>query len=218
MIWSKSFRSGEEAMCHSLQNIEHHHFKFEGHRSPGDVHVHFFGTAALSFGDGVKLQDGDVMQVASRASAARCAIRFVWRLASRFSQRNSLEMRKCYGKPRVAILGLGIMGSGMAGRVFQRGFPLVVYNRNRDKAGAARRKGRDGRNRRERSGIAGRHYHQRGGGRRRFARSLAGGKRGAGRRGTGFSADRIQHADRWLGTTTGAIRRHRRNANSWMRR
>jgi 3-hydroxyisobutyrate dehydrogenase len=31
---------------------------------------------------------------------------------------------------RVAILGLGIMGSGMAGRVLGGGFPLVVYNRN----------------------------------------------------------------------------------------
>jgi 3-hydroxyisobutyrate dehydrogenase len=37
-------------------------------------------------------------------------------------------------KPRVAILGLGIMGSGMAGRVLSAGFPLVVFNRNRDKA------------------------------------------------------------------------------------
>jgi hypothetical protein len=51
-------------MCHSLQNIEHHHFKFEGHRRPGDVHIHFFGTASLSFGDGVRLEDGDVMHVA----------------------------------------------------------------------------------------------------------------------------------------------------------
>ena len=33
-------------------------------------------------------------------------------------------------KPRVAILGLGIMGSGMAGRLLSAGFPLVVYNRN----------------------------------------------------------------------------------------
>jgi hypothetical protein len=63
-IWSKSFHTGEAAMCHSLQNIEHHHFKFEGHRRPGDVHVHFFGTAALSFGDGVRLQDSDMMEVA----------------------------------------------------------------------------------------------------------------------------------------------------------
>jgi hypothetical protein len=64
VLWSKSFQTGEAAMCHSLQNIEHHHFKFEAHRRPGDVHVHFFGTAALSFGDGVRLQDSDVMQVA----------------------------------------------------------------------------------------------------------------------------------------------------------
>ena len=63
-LWSKTFRTGEGEMCHSLQNIEHHHFKFEGHRRPGDVHVHYFGTDALSFSDGVQLEDGDVMQVA----------------------------------------------------------------------------------------------------------------------------------------------------------
>jgi hypothetical protein len=50
-------------MCHSLRNIEHHHFKFEAHRRPGDVHVHFFGACALSFGDGVSLADGDVMEI-----------------------------------------------------------------------------------------------------------------------------------------------------------
>jgi hypothetical protein len=65
VLWSKSFRTGEAAMCHSLQNIEHHHFKFEGHRRAGDVHIHFFGTASLSFGDGVRLENGDVMHVAA---------------------------------------------------------------------------------------------------------------------------------------------------------
>ncbi len=65
MLWSKSFRTGESEMCHSLKNIEHHHFKFETHRRPGDVHVHFFGTDCLSFSDQVRLQDGDVMQVAA---------------------------------------------------------------------------------------------------------------------------------------------------------
>jgi hypothetical protein len=64
VLWSKEFRTGEAEMCHSLQNIEHHHFKFEGHRRPGDVHVHFFGTDCLSFSDGISLKDGDVMQVA----------------------------------------------------------------------------------------------------------------------------------------------------------
>ena len=62
-IWSKDVATGEENMCHSLANLEHHHFKFEGHRQPGDVHVHFFGAHSLSFSDGIALQDGDWMQV-----------------------------------------------------------------------------------------------------------------------------------------------------------
>ena len=61
--WSGSFRTGESEMCHSLRNLEHHHFKFEAHRRPGDVHVHFFGTDCLSFGAGVQLEDGDAIQV-----------------------------------------------------------------------------------------------------------------------------------------------------------
>ena len=36
--------------------------------------------------------------------------------------------------PRVAILGLGLMGSGMARRLLGAGFPLTVYNRSADKA------------------------------------------------------------------------------------
>lgn len=63
-LWSKEIRTGEEEMSHSLRNLEHHHFKFAGHRRPGDVHVHYFGACALSFGDDVRLVDGDVMRVA----------------------------------------------------------------------------------------------------------------------------------------------------------
>jgi 3-hydroxyisobutyrate dehydrogenase len=37
-------------------------------------------------------------------------------------------------KPRVAFLGLGIMGSGMARRILGAGFPLTVYNRSPEKA------------------------------------------------------------------------------------
>ncbi|HVT89120.1 MAG TPA: NAD(P)-dependent oxidoreductase [Tepidisphaeraceae bacterium] len=37
-------------------------------------------------------------------------------------------------KPRVAILGLGIMGTGMARRVLGAGFPLTVFNRTKEKA------------------------------------------------------------------------------------
>jgi hypothetical protein len=62
-LWSKQISTGEENMCHSLANLEHHHFKFDGHRQPGSVHVHFFGAGALSFGDGIVLQDGDWTEV-----------------------------------------------------------------------------------------------------------------------------------------------------------
>jgi hypothetical protein len=62
-FWSKEILTGEKEMCHSLRNIEQHNFKFETHRRPGDVHVHYFGACALSFGDGVELADGDVMEV-----------------------------------------------------------------------------------------------------------------------------------------------------------
>jgi hypothetical protein len=62
-VWWKRIASGEAEMSHSLRNIEHHHFKFEAHRRPGDVHVHFFGAHSLSFGEGIALRDGDVMVV-----------------------------------------------------------------------------------------------------------------------------------------------------------
>ncbi len=62
-VWSKNIRSGEAEMCHNLANIEHHHFKFATHRRPGDVHVHYYGADYLSFGDGFRLADGDVMSV-----------------------------------------------------------------------------------------------------------------------------------------------------------
>lgn len=63
VLWSRAITTGESAMCHSLANIEHHHFKFPFHRRPGDLHIHFFGADAFSFGDGVRLEDGDVMEV-----------------------------------------------------------------------------------------------------------------------------------------------------------
>ena len=62
-LWSRAIATGEQEMCHSLRNIEHHHFKFPLHRRPGDVHVHFLGAVALSFGHGITLEDGDVMEV-----------------------------------------------------------------------------------------------------------------------------------------------------------
>ncbi len=63
IIWSQEIVTGEKEMCHSVANIEHHHFKFEGHRRPGDVHVHYFGACSLSFGAGILLEHGDIMEV-----------------------------------------------------------------------------------------------------------------------------------------------------------
>jgi hypothetical protein len=62
-FWHREIVSGEENMCHSLANMEHHHFKFAGHRQPGDVHVHFFGANALSFAQNIALREGDVMEI-----------------------------------------------------------------------------------------------------------------------------------------------------------
>ena len=64
-LWEKPFVSGEANMSHSLANLEHHHFKYTLFRRPGDVHVHFFGTATLSFSEGVQTQDGDVFEIAA---------------------------------------------------------------------------------------------------------------------------------------------------------
>lgn len=65
VIWEKPFVSGEDNMSHSIENLEHHHFKYEIFRQPGDVHVHMFGTATLSFADNIVTRDGDVFEIAS---------------------------------------------------------------------------------------------------------------------------------------------------------
>ena len=67
VIWGKEFLTGEENMSHSIANLEHHHFKYDPFRRPGDAHVHFFGTATLSFSDGVRCQIGDVFEIEADA-------------------------------------------------------------------------------------------------------------------------------------------------------
>jgi hypothetical protein len=62
-VWEKGFATGEANMSHSLANLEHHHFKYAQFRRPGDVHVHFFGSATLSFGDGVEVRPGDMFEI-----------------------------------------------------------------------------------------------------------------------------------------------------------
>jgi hypothetical protein len=63
VLWEKPFVSGEANMSHTFANLEYHHFKYNLFRAPGDVHVHMFGTATLSFGDGIRTQEGDVFEI-----------------------------------------------------------------------------------------------------------------------------------------------------------
>jgi hypothetical protein len=65
--WQKPFLSGEANMSHHIANLEYHHFKYALFRRPGDVHVHVFGTATLSFADGIRVEPGEVFEIEAEA-------------------------------------------------------------------------------------------------------------------------------------------------------
>src|SRR5580692_1160118 len=67
VVWEKPFLSGEQNMSHTIANLEAHHFKYALFRRPGDVHVHYFGTATLSFSEGIKPEKGDWFEIESEA-------------------------------------------------------------------------------------------------------------------------------------------------------
>lgn len=62
-VWQGELLSGEANMCHSIANLEQHHFKYAGFRRPGDVHVYFFGASGLSTAAGISASPGDVFEV-----------------------------------------------------------------------------------------------------------------------------------------------------------
>ena len=62
-IWQAELATGEINMVHTLANLEHHHFKYAQFRRPGDLHLHFFGAAALSFAEGIRVQSGDLFEI-----------------------------------------------------------------------------------------------------------------------------------------------------------
>ncbi|HXF18515.1 MAG TPA: AraD1 family protein [Burkholderiales bacterium] len=64
-LWSEDWLSGEANMCHSIGNLEHHHFKYRDFRHPGDVHVHFYGAATGSFTKKIETRVGDVFEIHS---------------------------------------------------------------------------------------------------------------------------------------------------------
>ena len=63
--WEKAFVSGEQNMSHSIENLEYHHFKYGLFKRPGDVHIHFFGTATLSVADNISVEAGETFEVES---------------------------------------------------------------------------------------------------------------------------------------------------------
>ena len=65
VVWSGDWLSGEDNMCHSIANLEHHHFRYRQFRTPGDVHVHYFGAATGSFTQKVETRPGDVFEIAA---------------------------------------------------------------------------------------------------------------------------------------------------------
>jgi hypothetical protein len=67
VIWESPFLTGEANMSHTIANLEYHHFKYPMFRRPGDVHVHFFGTATLSFADEVRCEPGDLFDISADA-------------------------------------------------------------------------------------------------------------------------------------------------------
>lgn len=78
--WEKAFLTGESNMCHSLENLEYHHFKYKQHRRPGDLHVHFFGTATLSYSDGFQPESGDVFEIMIPEFGHPLRNRLVWQI------------------------------------------------------------------------------------------------------------------------------------------
>lgn len=62
-VWESGFASGNANMCHSIANLEHHHFRYRQFRRPGDVHVHFLGAATGSFTAGFATRAGDVIEI-----------------------------------------------------------------------------------------------------------------------------------------------------------
>jgi hypothetical protein len=63
LAWSGAVLTGEKNMCHSIANLEHHHFKYPMFRRPGDVHIHFFGASILSCQEAFKTEAGDIVEV-----------------------------------------------------------------------------------------------------------------------------------------------------------
>lgn len=62
-LWQAKTQTGEKHMSHSVQNLEHHHFKNALHRQKGHLHLHFLGANTFSFGSSPSFQKNDCISM-----------------------------------------------------------------------------------------------------------------------------------------------------------
>ena len=84
-LWKGEFLSGEANMSHSIANLEYHQFKYPMFCQPGDLHIHFFGTATLSFAEGVETQPDDTFEISAPPFA--CPLRNSLQQCDTFTER-----------------------------------------------------------------------------------------------------------------------------------
>ena len=65
VLWQAAFLTGEANMTHTLANMEHHLFKYDLFRRPGDIHCHFLGAPILSCAHGIEPEAGDRFEIES---------------------------------------------------------------------------------------------------------------------------------------------------------
>ena len=65
VLWQAAFLTGDANMTHTLANMEHHLFKYDLFRRPGDIHCHFLGAPILSCAHGIEPQAGDRFEIES---------------------------------------------------------------------------------------------------------------------------------------------------------
>jgi len=63
-------------MSHTVANLEHHQFQIRGALPAGRCAHPFLWGDAFSFGEGIELADGDVMEIELAGFGRPCGIRF----------------------------------------------------------------------------------------------------------------------------------------------
>lgn len=64
-LWRATFLTGGANLLYKLADLEHHHFKHNLFRQPGDAHCHFLGATVLSVAPKISLQSGDRFEISA---------------------------------------------------------------------------------------------------------------------------------------------------------